>query len=374
MISKEQQDKPSEREWRERAACRNEPPELFFPTAESGLAYRAQVAEAKAVCGRCPVRADCLAEALARIPYGIAGGLTEHERQRLRTGTRTSTTAREGSRGGNRAPLRIAHRHNPRQGHKQRKKAEVAMNEPISPVERVEDEQLHRSAVAALCEVARRAQPGTTGQRRGPDAAERDRLGSTTGVGDGGAAATGLPADLRRRRRPSGAPSSERTPSPTNTTTTAPAATPRLVLDTEAELRLGGGRGPSQRWDTGDAADFYAPKGEWCDPLAALDARAAAGRQVTATPTPNRPRTWRLRRDTAEVNPMGRPLADAVQDGAVPTAGRLGPICRWRPGRRERVLVGGRAHRTDDDNRRRAPAGAGDGYLDRPRDRGGGAR
>jgi WhiB family redox-sensing transcriptional regulator len=116
VISTEQQDTPPEREWRGRAACRNEPPELFFPTAESGPGYRAQVAEAKAVCRRCPVRADCLAEALARIPYGIAGGLTEHERRRLRTGTPTTTTARERSRGGNRAPLRISHPHNPLAG------------------------------------------------------------------------------------------------------------------------------------------------------------------------------------------------------------------------------------------------------------------
>ena len=58
---------------------------LFFPAAESGPARDAQVAAAKAVCARCPVRAECLAEALARIPYGIAGGLTEHERRRLRT-------------------------------------------------------------------------------------------------------------------------------------------------------------------------------------------------------------------------------------------------------------------------------------------------
>ena len=82
--------------WRERAACRDvDDPELFFPAAESGPARDAQVAAAKAVCARCPVRAECLTEALARIPYGIAGGLTEHERRRLRTRPR-----RPGSRRG----------------------------------------------------------------------------------------------------------------------------------------------------------------------------------------------------------------------------------------------------------------------------------
>lgn len=71
--------------WRRRAECRSEEPELFFPAAESGPAYRAQVAAAKAICARCPVRPDCLAEALARIPFGIAGGLTPEERRGLAT-------------------------------------------------------------------------------------------------------------------------------------------------------------------------------------------------------------------------------------------------------------------------------------------------
>jgi WhiB family redox-sensing transcriptional regulator len=43
-----------------------------------------QIAEAKAVCRRCPVRPDCLTDALERIPNGIAGGLTEDERRALR--------------------------------------------------------------------------------------------------------------------------------------------------------------------------------------------------------------------------------------------------------------------------------------------------
>jgi hypothetical protein len=58
---------------------------LFFPAAERGPVRAVQVAAAKAVCAGCPVRPECLSEALARIPYGIAGGLTENERRRLRT-------------------------------------------------------------------------------------------------------------------------------------------------------------------------------------------------------------------------------------------------------------------------------------------------
>ncbi len=70
--------------WREQAACRETDPELFFPVAESGPVREAQVRAAKQVCAGCPVRAECLAAALARSPYGIAGGLTERERRRLR--------------------------------------------------------------------------------------------------------------------------------------------------------------------------------------------------------------------------------------------------------------------------------------------------
>jgi hypothetical protein len=67
------------------AACRGVDPELFFPVAEPGTpVYRRQVLQAKAVCAGCPVRAECLEFALAKLPYGIAGGLTEVERRALR--------------------------------------------------------------------------------------------------------------------------------------------------------------------------------------------------------------------------------------------------------------------------------------------------
>jgi hypothetical protein len=73
----------AEQDWRDREACSSASPDLFFPAGEDGPAYEAQVAAAKAVCARCPVRAECLAEALVRIPYGIAGGLTPEDRRRL---------------------------------------------------------------------------------------------------------------------------------------------------------------------------------------------------------------------------------------------------------------------------------------------------
>ena len=83
-------------DFRHRAACRGVDPEVFFPIAEAGPVLAAQVAAAKAVCAGCPVRAECLAWALAELPYGIAGGLTEQERHQTRTRARTDRGGRTG--------------------------------------------------------------------------------------------------------------------------------------------------------------------------------------------------------------------------------------------------------------------------------------
>lgn len=75
-------------DWRHRAACRDEDPELFFPAGTSGPMLR-QIAEAKAVCQRCPVAGECLEWALHRGEVGIWGDTTEEERRFVsaRTGT-----------------------------------------------------------------------------------------------------------------------------------------------------------------------------------------------------------------------------------------------------------------------------------------------
>ena len=66
------------------AACRREDPELFFPIGSSGPAVE-QTAEAKAVCGRCPVVARCLTWALESGQNdGVWGGLSEDERRALK--------------------------------------------------------------------------------------------------------------------------------------------------------------------------------------------------------------------------------------------------------------------------------------------------
>jgi WhiB family redox-sensing transcriptional regulator len=79
---------PYQRNWQERAACRDEDPELFFPVSEMGPGAR-QVAQAKAVCARCPVRVECLEHALdTGLDHGIFGGTTDRERRKLFRRTR----------------------------------------------------------------------------------------------------------------------------------------------------------------------------------------------------------------------------------------------------------------------------------------------
>jgi WhiB family redox-sensing transcriptional regulator len=71
--------------WRHKAACRAEDPELFFPAGTSGPAIE-QMNEAKAVCRRCPVSSACLNYALTTGQNdGVWGGMTEAERRALRT-------------------------------------------------------------------------------------------------------------------------------------------------------------------------------------------------------------------------------------------------------------------------------------------------
>jgi len=71
-------------DWRHLAACLDEDPELFFPVGDTGPALL-QVAEAKAVCAECPVRAQCVEFALTLgLNEGIFGGLTPDERRALR--------------------------------------------------------------------------------------------------------------------------------------------------------------------------------------------------------------------------------------------------------------------------------------------------
>lgn len=70
------------RNWRDKAACRNEDTELFFPVGK-GKAAKLQEEEAKAFCRRCDVHAECLQFALDMGAEGVWGGLSEDERRSL---------------------------------------------------------------------------------------------------------------------------------------------------------------------------------------------------------------------------------------------------------------------------------------------------
>ncbi len=71
-------------DWRHRAACIGEDPELFFPIGSTGPAML-QTEEAKQVCRRCEVREQCLEWALEnRLDHGVWGGLSEDERRALK--------------------------------------------------------------------------------------------------------------------------------------------------------------------------------------------------------------------------------------------------------------------------------------------------
>ncbi len=68
--------------WQTDAACVEYPPEWWFPEQYD----HGNLAEARAVCARCLVRRECLADALAqtRTPPGLWGGLSERQRRVLR--------------------------------------------------------------------------------------------------------------------------------------------------------------------------------------------------------------------------------------------------------------------------------------------------
>ena len=87
-------------DWRHRAVCRDEDPELFFPVGNSGPAL-AQIADAKLVCNRCPVTTECLTWALeSGQDAGVWGAMSEDERRALkrrnaRTRARTGVLNRQ---------------------------------------------------------------------------------------------------------------------------------------------------------------------------------------------------------------------------------------------------------------------------------------
>jgi WhiB family redox-sensing transcriptional regulator len=71
-------------DWRQRGACRDQDPELFFPSSTNE--GKRQARRALAVCAACPVLEQCREWALSLdISDGILGGLTPRQRERRRT-------------------------------------------------------------------------------------------------------------------------------------------------------------------------------------------------------------------------------------------------------------------------------------------------
>ncbi len=72
-------------DWQLRGACRGRDATQFFhPEGERGSARTRREEAAKRLCHSCVVRVQCAAHALlVQEPYGVWGGFTENERQRL---------------------------------------------------------------------------------------------------------------------------------------------------------------------------------------------------------------------------------------------------------------------------------------------------
>ena len=71
--------------WQDSALCAQADPDAWFPERPNPEGVNRAVRQAKAVCAACEVRAECLAYALEHNErHGVWGGLTEHERRRLK--------------------------------------------------------------------------------------------------------------------------------------------------------------------------------------------------------------------------------------------------------------------------------------------------
>lgn len=78
--------------WRDSALCAQVDPEIWFP--ERGESNRA----ALAICRACPVRQECLQNALAfGDEYGVWGGTTSHDRRAMPKSPRRGPNVRRAS-------------------------------------------------------------------------------------------------------------------------------------------------------------------------------------------------------------------------------------------------------------------------------------
>lgn len=89
-------------DWRERSACLDVTPELFFPDEDLPKSLQRQMeGEAKAICRGCPVLEQCRAwgESSPVRLHGVWGGTSDHDRRApmvLASSKRASAVRREG--------------------------------------------------------------------------------------------------------------------------------------------------------------------------------------------------------------------------------------------------------------------------------------
>lgn len=78
--------------------CRVDPALFFHPANERGVSRSRRIARAKQICYKCPVLRQCRTHALnVAEPFGIWGGMSEEDRDRIlcrgragRTGNRSA--------------------------------------------------------------------------------------------------------------------------------------------------------------------------------------------------------------------------------------------------------------------------------------------
>lgn len=75
---------PQRPAWQADGLCRGQDVNVFFP-AQGGEEFAIQ---AKKVCAECPVKAPCLAYALALNMSGVWGGTSGADRRKMKRGTR----------------------------------------------------------------------------------------------------------------------------------------------------------------------------------------------------------------------------------------------------------------------------------------------
>jgi len=69
---------PMDTSWMARGKCKDQPPDLFFPSDGVGVEV------ARRICADCPVKSPCLEYAMANhIDHGVWGGTSERERRRI---------------------------------------------------------------------------------------------------------------------------------------------------------------------------------------------------------------------------------------------------------------------------------------------------